>query len=49
MNVGVANMSASGTYYFKAYTSIVGDINFNNDTTYATYYKPPTSLPQYVV
>ena len=49
MNVGVANMSASGTYYFKAYTSIVGDINFNNDTTYATYYKPPTfPLPQYV-
>lgn len=49
MNVGTANMTASGTYYFKAYTSIVGDINFNNDTTFATYYKPPTfPLPQYV-
>ncbi|GIV27658.1 MAG: hypothetical protein KatS3mg027_1472 [Bacteroidia bacterium] len=49
MNVGTANMTNPGTYYFKAYTSIAGDLNFNNDTTYATFYKPPTfALPQYV-
>ncbi len=47
--VGNANMSNSGTYYFKAYTGIMGDINLSNDTSYATYYVSPSlPLPQYV-